>query len=480
MSNRVPDIDRPEDIPYCFWHPDVPSEQTLQQLLERHLDNTLLRYQVGRACAAGGYADLFHTLGLLPEVAIAEEARDNTHSGKAIYEAIMNAPSLWTYMDDYNCCLRKKPIPRAFLNGDTCVRSTLDKGLPLTACTPAGGPTPSFDITEDWCLSIEAQVPSLRPVDPEAVRLLHSPLPTDLTTVDKDLLILIAAWSGNIDRYARLRRPRFIEGELPCIIRGIYHHPLFARWWLTQATEERITPLIRQAVYARCIMNNDLSWLHDSTPESHLPEMIWHPQPAHPKTYLELARRRPSMASLAARGCMHAAYEDISDQTQPTPRSGMHAYYQEAFDQINWQPDKLLWADSHLVYNRYYQEAIKRKAQEMGIDCEEQFRHELRETTHWNRTWPMAMLAQEWPSRVHDSTQALTLWREITTQHLGFVHPEEATIFSRVGEVLLHACVANELIRPAPPYKALDLGQVYQEMPTDELEEDRRRRIYEE
>ncbi|KAL2794029.1 hypothetical protein BJX66DRAFT_304991 [Aspergillus keveii] len=123
--------------------------------------------------------------------------------------------------------------------------------------------------------------------------------------------------------------------------------------------------------------------------------MIWHPQPAPPKTYLELARRRPSMASLAARGCMHAAYEEVFDLTPPTPRSAMHAYYQEAFDQNNWQPDKRLWADSHLVPNRYYQEAIKIKAQEMGIDCEKQFRHELRETTLWHRTPPMAILAQE-------------------------------------------------------------------------------------
>jgi hypothetical protein len=107
-------MDRPEEIPYCFWHPDVPSEQTLQQLLVAYPENTLLRYQIGRACAAGGYTDLYHTLGLLPEVAIAEEARDNSHSGKAIYDAIMNAPSLWTYMDDYNCCLREKQSLRLF------------------------------------------------------------------------------------------------------------------------------------------------------------------------------------------------------------------------------------------------------------------------------------------------------------------------------------------------------------------------------
>lgn len=83
-----------------------------------------------------------------------------------------------------------------------------------------------FDITEDWWLDAEGILPGARAVDPKAVQLLCEPLSADLTTVDKDLLILMAAWSGNIDRYAnRLRRPTMINGELPCVVRGIYHHP---------------------------------------------------------------------------------------------------------------------------------------------------------------------------------------------------------------------------------------------------------------
>ncbi|CRL19083.1 unnamed protein product [Penicillium camemberti] len=63
----------------------------------------------------------------------------------------------------------------------------------------------------------------------------------------------MAAWLGNIDRYARLRRPAMIRGEL--VIRGIYHHSFFAKWWLTQETSESI----RQAIYARLILNSNLS-----------------------------------------------------------------------------------------------------------------------------------------------------------------------------------------------------------------------------
>ncbi|KAJ5168366.1 uncharacterized protein N7482_003960 [Penicillium canariense] len=234
MSNRIPEMNGPGDFPYCFWHPEVPGEQTLRRLLEKYPDNKLLRYQVGRACAAGGHTTLYHELGLLPDVAIAEEARDNATSGGAIFEAIVREPIRYAYMDDYLRCLREAPIPGAYLNGDACVRSMLDKTLFV------GGPIynpheqPIFDITEDWCMDVEGVRPGARPVDPETVRLLYNPLPRDLPTVDKDLLILMAAWSGNIDRYTRLRRPKLLSYELPYVIRGIYHYPLFSKWWSMQ------------------------------------------------------------------------------------------------------------------------------------------------------------------------------------------------------------------------------------------------------
>ena len=72
MSNRLSEMQKPEDIPYCFWHPDVPSQDTLRQLLKTN-PTLLMRYKTGRACAAGGYAELYKELDLLPDVAIAEE-----------------------------------------------------------------------------------------------------------------------------------------------------------------------------------------------------------------------------------------------------------------------------------------------------------------------------------------------------------------------------------------------------------------------
>lgn len=59
MSNRVPNMTSSDDFPYCFWHPDIPAEQTLRDLLERYPENKLLRHQIGRAGAAGGYTSLY-------------------------------------------------------------------------------------------------------------------------------------------------------------------------------------------------------------------------------------------------------------------------------------------------------------------------------------------------------------------------------------------------------------------------------------
>jgi hypothetical protein len=61
----------------------------------------------------------------------------------------------------------------------------------------------------------------------------YNPLPLDLPTVKKDLLLLMAAYDGSIDRYVRLCRPSVTSIEVPCVIRGICHHTMFARWWST-------------------------------------------------------------------------------------------------------------------------------------------------------------------------------------------------------------------------------------------------------
>lgn len=208
----------------------------------------------------------------------------------------------------------------------------------------------------------------------------------------------MAAWSGNIGRYARLRRPSMIYGELPCIIRGIYHHHFFARWWLKQETSSQC---VRQAIYARFIMNNDLSWSNDSTLDTDLPLWIWFPKPASKDTYAELAQRRPSMTPQIARACINADYQNL-------------------FDNLNATPDIWLWQDTEKATNSHYLEQIEQKATELGLDQEKLsvqdppdpgFAYMWPDKPDVTDTWPMAVLAEEMSSV---GSQIFTLMREST------------------------------------------------------------------
>jgi hypothetical protein len=145
------------------------------------------------------------------------------------------------------------------------------------------------------------------------VPLLYNPLPVDLSTVQKDLLILMTAVQGNIDRHARLRRPFLIQQEVPCLVRGIYHHPLFAKWVAQQldAGDSRFDTLrVKKALHARFVMSNNLERITVDTKGYELPYLIWYPRFAVPETYVEPARRRPEMRVQAARACVVADYSD--------------------------------------------------------------------------------------------------------------------------------------------------------------------------
>ncbi|KAK3500466.1 uncharacterized protein B0T23DRAFT_372221 [Neurospora hispaniola] len=310
MSSKLPQVEKEEEFPYCFWHPDLPSEQTLRQLLARYGETRpAIRYQIGRVCAMAGYTALYDELDLLPEVAIAEEARDSSAPGsKAIYESIMRQPARYSIMDDYALKIRTEdPRPGAFLMGNTCTRQTL-----VNYPTPAGNlfnphtiPAPIFDITEDRNLSLDKKVlrPSQIPVSEETLRLLYAPLPLDLPShaasiADKNLLILMAAWSSNIERYSRLRRPGvIIPGELQCIVRGIYHSVFFAKWWASPEqleVQKQLGINLLPFIHARFVMHNDLSWLKEDTPEEDMPTIMWVPDHADQSTYLAMARMRPT------------------------------------------------------------------------------------------------------------------------------------------------------------------------------------------
>ncbi|CAK7205468.1 hypothetical protein SEUCBS139899_008243 [Sporothrix eucalyptigena] len=337
MSNTVPEMNTVvgSDIPYCIWYPDVAAEETYRAVALRY---PAMRYQVGRACAVAGYIDLYMELDLLPDISIAEEARDSvvrshgTNSGsQTIFNLIVSQPLRYQVMDDYTrrVNMDSPPVARYGLNGDTAVVSTLAirrdfavireqayrvdaiKNTLQPSLSVRDEPAPTyFNITEDWSVD-EHTIHQPVHHKHDMLALLSSPLPHDLPWGNKDLLILMAAYYGDVDRYARLRRPTYVSpAESHCINRGIYHSTAFAAWWSRQTNG-----MIRfsRSINARFIMVNDLSRISEKTPLEDLPRQIWYPLLAQPATYLELARRQPSMRYVVAMALIVADYADAWD-----------------------------------------------------------------------------------------------------------------------------------------------------------------------
>lgn len=353
MSNTVPEMEVDDDKPYCIWFPDVATEDTYRFLAKRYPD---MSYLVGRACAVAGYADLYEELGLLPEVSIAEEARDNSSNerSQAIFDSIMRQPVCYQVLDDYTRSRHTdKPKCPAFMNGDTAVRSSLDVRHGLDEYEEWG--SHYFNIAEDHNVDeVSSDKTNAEPLAPEHVELFYTPLLSHLPTTNKDALILMAAYEGNIERYARLRRPRMLHDEYAAVIRGIYHNTTFARWWWREKDDDDWG--ITAAVVARFIMVNDLSHVTPSTP-SRMPALIWWPLIPEEETLRELHRRRPDMHLQVAMACIAGDYRALWDELSPEPCS-------ELWDQAE-QKQMRKWPNS--PSRNFYTEYMERRAKEMGI-----------------------------------------------------------------------------------------------------------------
>ena len=320
MSGIIPTISQPEEMPYCIWHPEVPKEDTLRALVQRYPD---MLYHVARACAVAGYIDLYKELDPLPEVHVAEEAgyaslQRNSNGSQQIYQHILSQPLKYEIMNDYTCTVNIAGRRFASLNGDTAVFSSLTYRYKYSHPRRETYPNKPWDmfrrgrihyyfnITEDWGIDDHD---CKAPEAPEDYYLLvFNPLPADLPLINKDRLIQAAAYNGDIDRYARLRRPRMLKDEWAMVVHGIYHHPIFAKYWMTQVPdfledklENRDKIKIRRAINARRIMSDDLSWVTSDIPGYLLPDLIWYPNVAHFVTYRKLALMRPDMFGLCLR-----------------------------------------------------------------------------------------------------------------------------------------------------------------------------------
>ncbi|RKU40476.1 hypothetical protein DL546_000909 [Coniochaeta pulveracea] len=356
MSNDIPNMESDHVKPYCVWYPDIASEDTYRELVKTYPD---MAYTVGRACAVAGYDKLYQELDILPEVSIAEEAKDNASSNggsKAIFDHIMRQPVCYAVLDDYT---RKtnldNPSCPAFMNGDTAVRSLLGLRVGVDkyeAWSLAGGHY--FDIVEDSCLTetvSEAGLGAIQPLPEEYDYLMYTPLPPHLPVTAKDALILMAAYEGNLDRYTRLRRPKMIEHETKAVIRGVYHNTTFAKYWSRQTfpLKERMLyglDEIKRATIARFIMVNDLSQITPTDPAPNsMPGMIWWPLLPAEETLRELVRRRPDMRLQAAMTCIEANYELLWDELAPEPRWELWKLAQRQFKTDARHPVRSYYTD---------------------------------------------------------------------------------------------------------------------------------------
>jgi hypothetical protein len=122
----------------------------------------------------------------------------------------MAAPVRFRVMNDYERTVQlHTPKVGACLNADTAVLTTLKQRKVFEEYFRGlmDSPWTYFRITEDE--GIDEQTVEAKPYDltDSELALFISPLPADLPSMHKDLLILMAAFEGNLDRYARLRRP---------------------------------------------------------------------------------------------------------------------------------------------------------------------------------------------------------------------------------------------------------------------------------
>ncbi|KAH9885374.1 hypothetical protein F4778DRAFT_799173 [Xylariomycetidae sp. FL2044] len=373
MSNRVPDMDpaaHPEELPYCIWYPDVAHQDTYRQLVRRYPQ---MRYQAARACALQD---------LLPEVSIAEEARDA--GSDAILTHIMSQPVRYKVMDDYFRTVKPEAAHPASVNNDTFVLSMLKRqkqeftdpsdsdDFSVMPWDCPGFKNMMFNITEDQGIAEsvpEATSASHASTDDLMLHLLSSPLPHDLPVGNKDLLILTAAFYGDIDRYVRLRRPKTLQGEDFCVSRGIYHNSLFALWWSRIENPPENEPFhmqiwdhIKKAIAARRIMNNDLfqillsSESAGSAYEKRIPYLIWYPEVAAADTYRALAHRVPEMREACIRAAIYAGYSDLFDELLLLPGA---------------VPSRYLVAEAKRTKNpQRFVSALQLRADELGIDVD--------------------------------------------------------------------------------------------------------------
>lgn len=95
-SDIIPDIESSIDETYCIWYLDLATPETYREVARRYPS---IRYKIGRAYATAEYIGLYKELDPLPDVSIAEEAREIDKDAQ-IYRIIISEPQRYTIIDD--------------------------------------------------------------------------------------------------------------------------------------------------------------------------------------------------------------------------------------------------------------------------------------------------------------------------------------------------------------------------------------------
>ncbi|KAJ5951365.1 uncharacterized protein N7479_009778 [Penicillium vulpinum] len=179
------------------------------------------------------------------------------------------------------------PIPGNF-NGDTdirlyiSIRSAFNRRRYSCYC----------DISEDQRMDEQDTNPETTPFaikDEEILPMLYNPLPADLLTPNKDLLILTAA----------------------LFVRDIYNKTMFAKWCSLQTSSIFQSDRIKPVIHARFIMNSGLSHVTLDTPGAELSCLIWYPSIPQKSVLREFFRRQPMMKPIIAGTCIIADYKAL-------------------------------------------------------------------------------------------------------------------------------------------------------------------------
>ncbi|PVH82850.1 hypothetical protein DL98DRAFT_652856 [Cadophora sp. DSE1049] len=145
---------------------------------------------------------------------------------------------------------------------------------------------------------------------------LHPHLSLDLPPGNKGLLILLSAYHGSLDQYSRLQRPIFLPAEQACIV-----------------AESTTTPSSQNTGSCNPLLQTKETRISDA---------------------------------LSTRG---AREEGAGDEGQAA-RASIVADYREAFVRIWAIPDFALVREAEGSGNRFYEDDVKRRAGEMGVDVE--------------------------------------------------------------------------------------------------------------